>query len=92
MGCHFLLQGIFPTQGSNLTSTLAGRFFTTEPPGKPDHTLEHSTVHLHLLQASSLCNLSSMRVEISPSLDSCSIPNFYPVTQHIIGPHEMLVE
>ena len=39
VGCHFLLQGIFPTQGSNLCSfmfpALAGRFFTTEPPGKP---------------------------------------------------------
>ena len=32
-GCHFLLQGIFPTQGSNLhllcLLVLAGRFFTT---------------------------------------------------------------
>ena len=31
MGCHFLLQGIFPTQGSNphflLFLALAGRFF-----------------------------------------------------------------
>ena len=35
LGCHFLLQGIFPTQGLNLVSFLAGRFFTTEPPGKP---------------------------------------------------------
>ena len=36
--CHALLQGIFPTQGSNphlLSPALAGRFFTTEPPGKP---------------------------------------------------------
>ena len=34
MGCHFLLQGIFPTQGLNLVSpTLAGGFFTTVPPG-----------------------------------------------------------
>ena len=39
MGCHFLLQGIFLTQGSNphltgrLRSALADRFFTTEPPG-----------------------------------------------------------
>ena len=35
-GCHFLLQGIFPTQRSNSTSlaspALAGGFFTTEPP------------------------------------------------------------
>ena len=27
--------GIFPDQGSNLCLTLAGRFFTTEPSGKP---------------------------------------------------------
>ena len=32
MGCHFLLQGIFSTTGSN---ALAGELFTTEPPGKP---------------------------------------------------------
>ena len=39
IGCHVLLQGIFPTQGSNLClftfPTLAVRFFTTAPPGKP---------------------------------------------------------
>ena len=32
MGCHFLLQGIFLTQGSNprlMSSALAGRFFTS---------------------------------------------------------------
>ena len=29
MGCHFLLQGILPTQESNLPPALAGRFFTT---------------------------------------------------------------
>ena len=33
VGCHFLFQGIFPTQGSNLcllpSSTLAGGFFST---------------------------------------------------------------
>ena len=36
MGCHFLLQGIFPTQGSNphLLHWQADSF-TTEPPGKP---------------------------------------------------------
>ena len=34
--CHFLLQGIFSTHGWNLqSSALAGKFFTTEPPGKP---------------------------------------------------------
>ena len=39
MGCHFLLQGIFPTQGLNphllrLLQREAGSF-TTEPPGRP---------------------------------------------------------
>ena len=34
VGCHFLLQGIFPTQGLNQHSRIAGGFFTTEPPGK----------------------------------------------------------
>ena len=28
VGCHFLLQGIFPTQGSTWNSCIAGRFFT----------------------------------------------------------------
>ena len=27
-GCHALLQGIFPTQGSNLGFRIAGGFFT----------------------------------------------------------------
>ena len=38
VGCHFLLQGIFPNQGSNLiiyVSCIASRFVTTEPSGKP---------------------------------------------------------
>ena len=39
VGCHSLLQGIFPTQGiepvSPGTPDLAGGFFTTEIPGKP---------------------------------------------------------
>ena len=39
MGCHFLLQGIFLTPGIETTSlvspALAGRFFATEPLGKP---------------------------------------------------------
>ena len=29
MGCHALLQGVFPTQGLNPVSYIAGRFFTT---------------------------------------------------------------
>ena len=33
-GYHFLLQGIFLTQ-ELASPSLAGRFFITEPPGKP---------------------------------------------------------
>ena len=44
-GCHFLLQGIFLTQGSNLYLLhFAGGFFTTKPPGKPLHSLSHSVL------------------------------------------------
>ena len=36
VGCHFLLQGIFLIEPESPASpALAGRFFTTEPPGKP---------------------------------------------------------
>ena len=36
VGCHFLLEGIFPDSGIEPTSpALAGGYFTTEPPGKP---------------------------------------------------------
>ena len=38
VGCHFLLQVIFPTQGQNsclVSPALAGGFFSTVPPGKP---------------------------------------------------------
>ena len=35
VGCHLFLQGVFPTQGSN-PFCLAGRFFTSEPPGEHD--------------------------------------------------------
>ena len=38
MGCHFFLQRNLPDQGIELTSLpLMGRFFTTEPPGKPHY-------------------------------------------------------
>ena len=38
VGCHFLLWGIFPTQGSDhisCGSCIAGGFFIAKPPGKP---------------------------------------------------------
>ena len=38
-GCHFLLPGIFLTQGSNQVSCTGRRFLTAEPPGKPKSLL-----------------------------------------------------
>ena len=38
--CHFLLQGIFPDQGSNRVSCIGRQFLTAEPPGKPQYSLE----------------------------------------------------
>ena len=49
VGCHFLLQGIFPTQRSYSClwgCCIAGGFFTTEPPGSPI-TFTHSANSLH---------------------------------------------
>ena len=44
MGCHFLLQGIFPTPGIELeflvSPTLAGGFFTTMPPAAAAKSLQ----------------------------------------------------
>ena len=48
VGCHFPLQGIFPTQGSNPCRLLGRRFFTTEPPGKPNTTLLLLSCHPYL--------------------------------------------
>ena len=57
-GCHFLLQDL-PNPGiepASLTSpALAGRFFTTEPPGKPKHILQYYTtrIWIHIGKANS---------------------------------------
>ena len=47
VGCHFLLQGIFLTQGSNphLQHWQQVEFITTEPSGKPQWTLYKALTH-----------------------------------------------
>ena len=42
VGCHFLLRGIFLTQGSLASLALVGGFFTAEPPGKPCMSTRHA--------------------------------------------------
>ena len=38
VGCHALLQGIFPTQGSNPGLLHCSQILPSEPPGKPKNT------------------------------------------------------
>ena len=38
VGCYFLLQGIFLTQGLNSFLLHSRQFFTAKPPGKPHDT------------------------------------------------------
>ena len=59
VGCHFLLQEIFPNQGLNLClfpPALAGRFFTTVIPGKP------STSFLGLMSSSRMSRRADLSV------------------------------
>ena len=56
-GCHFLLQGIFPTQGTHV-SWIAGGFFTTELPGRST-TCTPPRHHFHILRMPAAdCRLS----------------------------------
>ena len=52
VGCHFLLQGLFPTLGLNLCllhlQYLAGKFFTTEPPRKPMNSHRESIIYAQI--------------------------------------------
>ena len=59
--CHFFLQGIFLTQGSNHVACIAGEFFTTEPPGKP---------HLFF-------NSLDLNINISIEISVCLITGYY---------------
>ena len=62
MGCHFLLQGLFPTQGSNqcllCLLALAGGFFTTESPGFSCRPEEMQEPHKLYILNSSVCQFS----------------------------------
>ena len=60
MGCHFLLQGIYPNEGSNLCLVfppLAGRFLSTVPPAAATAKSLQScpTVRPHRRQSTRLC-------------------------------------
>ena len=78
VGCQFLPQGIFLTQGLNahLHSCIAGEFFTIEPPGKPHSGTERrvkgrSQGWTRELNVCNLCNdrfrdLAELRLSLQP--------------------------
>ena len=70
-GCHFLLQGIFPTQGSEPLSlaspALAGGFFTTVLHGKPRQLQEPPTSFNKLLLCVICQNLLPWLANKSPA-------------------------
>ena len=82
VGCHSLLQGIFPTQGSNPGLCIAGRFFTVRA------TREALIFHmdwckkkkseLHLVTDIKLCLIMAKWTPISLILSSMttSVPGF----------------
>ena len=84
VGCHFLLQGIFPTQGSNLhllqVSCIAGGFFTAEPWGRhrPCWRLNTSTQRSESLPSCSHLSLHFISTSISeegfPSVSAIKNP------------------
>ena len=77
MGCHFLLQGDLSNPRINPpSSALAGRFFTTEPPGNPWTSLTGS----HLVCC--CCSMANLCPTLYDPMDS-STPGF-SVLQHLL--------
>ena len=75
--------GIFLDQGSNLSPALAGRFFTTEPPGRPwDEFLNN---HLLIVYISAF-----VVVALSPTREDMKIGFVVVFTQfHVIGSYSV---
>ena len=72
VGCHFLLQGIFPTQVC--VSPTAGRFFTTELPilkkRNPERGVKWQLEEKIRVQAVK-CHLTSLPVQFSMHFNFC---------------------
>ena len=78
VGCHALPQGIFPTQGSDPSLSLAGGFFIVWATGKPIYIIKSkSNIFMYfnnfLLPSSQICiyNFVSMCVYICMYMNVC---------------------
>ena len=71
VGCRALLQGIVPAQGSNQlrVSCIAGRFFTTEPPRKPNNSNRY-LLFIIFIYATNIYRISLCKVLYLCSLDA----------------------
>ena len=76
VGCHFLLQRIFPTQGaeSSLSQALAVEFFTSRPPGKP---VSFRQITSNTFQKSEILILFSKRIKSQTILQKNASPQTY---------------
>ena len=74
-GCHFLLQGIWPRDQTSVfcVNCTAGRFFKTEPPGKPIPPMKTCQMHKNRKRKS-----LKVFIHFSSSLTSCA-PVQYPL-------------
>ena len=88
MGSHFLLQGkgIFLIQGVETVSpALAGRFFTTEPPGKPELAVLQYKVKKFLKKKAAQVRISDMQRETNPQGKGSVNQRLLP----LYGPHRL---
>ena len=89
VGFHVFLQGIYLTQGSNLCLLhllIAGRFFTTQPPGKVHRLPKHKT-YLFPLQGLNCSNqIKSCEFLVVTPAPAMSFPPIGPLFTLLVLP------
>ena len=89
VGCHFLLQGIFPTQGLNRHVFCFVLFLTTKPPGKNWEAPDVLEPYTHSLCSPVHCLLSKARAtKPHPCLRAC-VSVSRSVVSNSLRPHEL---
>ena len=73
VGCHFLLQGNFPTQGSNLGLQHWGQTLPSEPPGNPFNNYQPIDNFLCLFRSSAHFLIRLFEILLSNDMSSLCI-------------------